>query len=307
MASARGRPAGPSGVLPDADTLARLEGRVCRLLSAIVPQLPYVVLGGGVASSVAGFCRAAGIGLAATLAGGYAAALAAFTLLTPWLGLPTAAWLAAAAVAGVMLPLYLALAAGVPMAVYRSRGSTLEARFLPFAMSLALLLTGGLKVSDALRYMRERLLRDLPEFRIELEYIASNLEMGRPVDAVLIEAARLTPSPSLRALLLSLARAARMGLHAATVVEHSIRTYLSTYAILVEKASTSLGFLFEVYVVLGLVVPIIVGIVALLMAVYPVLGLSVEAVIVASMFALIPLVSVAVLVAADAVMSRLRI
>jgi hypothetical protein len=293
--------------MPEADGLARSEGFLCRLVSSITPQLPNVVLGGGLAKSVTGFCRAIRWGLVITLSLGFVLLLIILVNLFPRLGLPLAAAVSALSVATVLLPLYLALAASLPTLVYKNRGSTVEARFLPFAMSLALLLSSGLKISDSFHYMRSKLIRDLPEFNIELDYIDSNISMGRPLAVVLMEAAMLTPSPSLRALLLSLSRAARTGLNASILVEHSVRSYLNTYAILVERASTSLGFLFEVYVVSGLIVPIVIGVTALLAAVAPIPGLSMELLILLSMFVLIPLVSVIVLIIADSIMSKLRI
>ncbi len=280
---------------------------ICKLLASLNPELPYAVLGSGLAKSVETYCSTVKAMLFTLPVMG--SIIAYFILRMLALDIPFYVLAAASVAAGtaVMMPLGLAIAVAMPTAMYRSRGSVLEAKFLPFAMTLALLLSGGLSVADALKTLRERFARELPEFRIELDYIGSNLELGRPVDQVLTEAALLTPSPSLRALLLSLARAARMGLYAPMLAEQSIRNYLSTYAVLVEKASTSLGFLFEIYITLGLVVPILIGITALLMAIYPALGISVHALLALSLFVLVPVVSAFTLIAAESVMSKLRI
>lgn len=292
-------------LLVEPAALMKSQGRLCRILQSLNPQLPYAVLNSN-SRSIPRFCRTAKAVLVATLA--VSAGLVAFV---GWrfFHLPLYLLAASAAVAAVAigLPVYLAAASSLPVAMYKSRGTVLEAKFLPFATSLALLLQSGLQLSDALRYMYEKLLRELPEFRVELDYIKSNLDLGRPLDRILVEVAMITPSPSLRALFLSLSRAARMGLHAATIVQHAIRNYLSTYMMLAEKTATSLGFLFEIYISVGLIIPIMVGIMALLTAIYPITGISMDALIVASTFILIPVVSAFALVSADSIMSRLRL
>ncbi len=292
-------------LLAEPGRLIENYGTLCRMLYRFNPQLPYAVLNTN-SRSIERYCRTVRLVLAATLTlAGLLVGLAGYVLFH----LPLYIVIASAAVASISVgfPVFLVTASWLPSAIYRNRGSILEAKFLPFATSLALLLQSGMKLSDAFRYMYAKLVHELPEFRVELEYINSNIELGRPLDRILVEAASITPSPSLKALFLSLSRAARMGLHATTIVQHAIRNYLSTYAMLAEKTATSLGFIFEIYVAAGLIVPIMVGIMALLTAIYPIMGISMEALIVVSTFILIPIVSAITLVAADSAMSKLRL
>ncbi len=282
------------------------RGLFCRFVASLNPAFPMIVLGSGIARSFQGYCRGvelAGYAITAGVAIVYGF-LAYFVLGAPLLFVVVSSLTVALA---IVLPLFLALAYGLPVAAYNSRGSRLEAKFLVFAMAVSTLLAGGAKVTEALMTVAREFREELAEFTIELDYVASNLGLGRNPDIVLEEAARLTPSISLKNLFSGLAKAVRTGTQPLTVVEEIVEIYLSNYELLIDKATTSLGAVFEAFVSIALLVPVILGIMGLLFAIFPLAGIGFEPMMSLVTFILVPIVSAAVIVVADTIMSKLRL
>ncbi len=83
--------------------------------------------------------------------------------------------------------------------------------------------------------------------------------------------------------------------------------YISRYVILVEKTVNDLGIMMEIYLALALLIPILLGSVAVLFLLNPVSGISFEAMMFLTIFIVIPIISVAILVIVDSIVSKLRV
>ncbi len=205
----------------------------------------------------------------------------------------------------VGLTLYVAL----PGIAYKNRGSRLEPRFLSFASALATRILAGSSIALALIELWERERDELREFRIELEYVASAIRTGIPLDKALSEAAKITPSPSLKSLFGGLAAAARTGSGIEEVISTVISEYLYASESYLENLSSSLGALLEVFVAVGAMFPIAIGVVALLFAIQPsrIPLLSFDNILFVSTFIVIPVTSIAIMILADSIVSRIRV
>ncbi|WP_228546771.1 type II secretion system F family protein [Hyperthermus butylicus] len=268
------------------------------------PLLRYHVVGSGIASS---FERYVVLFLAATVAVVFLAGILPAVMLYIQ-GFP--AIIAAVFGAGgaliafiVMLAIYIAL----PMLAARNRGQKLEARFLLFAQALATRLLAGAGLIETFERMYREDLRELKEFSIELEYIVSGIRAGIPVDRVLEEASKLTPSPSLHSLLAGLSAAARTGSGLREVVDAAISEYLSTQETEIDRLTNSLGALLEFYMAAAVMLPVSIGVVGLLLVFQQVAGLSFDAILFLTTFIGIPVTVAVVVIMADMIVSRLRI
>ena len=201
----------------------------------------------------------------------------------------------------------LAVALLIPQLLYRNRVARLEPRFPLLASSIAARLYAGMTVSQALLDVYERDLQDLPEFRVELEYIASGLRAGVETWRVLDEAARITPSPSLRGLLASLAAASKTGAGVDQIVDAMLREYLFNVEGQVDRVVSSLGALLEFFVAASVMLPVAIGVTGLLLLFQPVAGLSFNLILFVTTFIAVPAVAAAVIIIADSTVSRVRI
>ncbi len=203
----------------------------------------------------------------------------------------------------------LALYIMLPSTAYKGRASKLEPRFLSFASALATRILAGSGIAAAFIELWEKEREELREFSIELEYIASAIRAGIPLDKALSEAAKITPSPSLKSLLGGLAAAAKTGSSIEEVIDTVVSEYLYASESYVENLSSSLGALLEIFVAIGAMLPVAVGVVALLFAIQPPRTplLSFDNILFISTFILIPATSAAIAVMADSMVSRIRV
>lgn len=273
------------------------------------PDLRYHVLGSGLSTSLERYTLAYLIVMAIAVP---SVAAAVFTLLE-YRGLPATVAAAAAAGSGlatftIMLASYISL----PMLAYANRGSKLEPRFLLFAESLSTKLLAGADLATAFIMTYEKEAEELRDFLLEVEYIASGLRAGMPPEGVLEEAARLTPSPSLKRLFTSLAAAARTGTGVREIVLAAIREHLYSLETEIERLSRSLGAILEVYVAASAMLPVAVGVVGLLLAIgfqgaAAIPGLNINSILFLLTFVAVPVVSATVVVLVDSMLSRVRI
>ena len=274
-----------------------------RLGERLNPQLEAQVVGGGLARSLRGYSAA----FTAILALAPAAAGATVGLLLYMRGYPpqvyAVAGVGAALVAFVLL---LALYISLPSLAARSRADRLERKFLLLATMLAALVYSGEGLGEAFLRLGRGVPEELRDFKLELEYIASLLSVGRPIHEVLEAAARLTPSPSLRSLLLGLSAASKTGTGVAEVIEASITEYLSVRETEIDRVTNSLGALLELYTAVAVMLPIGMGVVGLLLLFQPVAGLSFDLILAVTTFILVPVTVIAVVLVAESLVSKLK-
>jgi flagellar protein FlaJ len=82
--------------------------------------------------------------------------------------------------------------------------------------------------------------------------------------------------------------------------------YVTRYSIRVERSVEALNMFMEVYVAVALLIPILVGSTAALLIIYPLAGISFEALMVLTTLILVPVSSAAIVVLADVIVSRVR-
>lgn len=282
------------------------SGITCRLLYAQFEHPEYIIIGSGIARSLEEYCTGSSLLLL-----GLAGFIGLIVFYFSWtrLGLALAYSAIAASIAGLAigLPLGLALTIALPTASYNNRRSKLEARFIVYSMILSMLLAGQAKLSEAFQVLARDYRDDLKDFSIENDYISSSLRLGRGLEETLEDAALITPSPTLKTLYTSLARASRVGIPPLEVVREVTEMYLNNYNMMVEKTLTSLGGIFEMFVSTAILLPVIVGVMGLLYAFMPVGGISFEQLLFLTIFVLVPIVSVVVVIISDSLISRLRV
>ncbi|HID40814.1 MAG TPA: hypothetical protein EYP33_01515 [Pyrodictium sp.] len=278
---------------------------LARLGERFNPDLRYHVVGSGLSSSLERYTLAYLAVMAIVVS---SVAMTAWIALYLRLGVqPVIASIAALGAAFVSFVLMLALYIAIPAVAYRNRGGRLEPRFLLFAEALATKLLAGAGLAESFMRLYEKELKELREFRIELEYIASGIKAGIPVETVLEEAARITPVYSLRRLLAGLSAAARTGTGVNEIVSSSIIEYLYGLEVEIEKLSSSLGAILEVFVAVSVMLPVAIGVVGLLLVFQPIPGLSFDSLLFLSTFILVPMMSAAVIAIVDSMVSRIRV
>ncbi|OWJ55546.1 type II secretion system F family protein [Pyrodictium delaneyi] len=276
-----------------------------RLGERFNPDLRYHVLGSGLSSSLERYTLAYLVVMVIVVS---SVAMIVWIALYLRLGVqPVIASIAALGAAFASFVLMLALYIAIPVVAYKNRGGRLEPRFLLFAEALATKLLAGAGLAESFMRLYEKELKELREFRIELEYIASGIKAGMPVETVLEEAARITPVYSLRRLLAGLSAAARTGTGVNEIVLSSITEYLYGLEVEIEKLSSSLGAILEVFVAVSVMLPVAIGVVGLLLVFQPIPGLSFDSLLFLSTFILVPMMSAAVIVIVDSMVSRIRV
>jgi len=207
----------------------------------------------------------------------------------------------------IALPLSFAIAMFLPMLVYSNRRSILESKFPLLAMTLSLLLAAGSGIAKTFEELEKRFLEELRFFDLEIYMVNSMIRIGIPIDEALRRVAEITPSLSVKELFTGLASVARVGGDPATVVNSIMNNYISRYAILVEKTVNDLSIMMEIYLAFALLVPILLGSVAVLFLINPMAGISFEAMMFLTIFIVIPVISVALLIIVDSIVSKLRV
>jgi flagellar protein FlaJ len=282
-----------------------MEELLVKLGERIDPELRYKVIGSGIARSLDRYARRYSmVALPLVVVIPVLAFLHARFVLGA--SLPVCAAFAAG-VAGSALTIAVAAFVGVPLAAYNMRASKLDPRFLLFATALALRLYSGLGIGESFVRMYEEDREELPEFRVELEYIASRIRAGESPERVLADAAKVTPSRYLKGLFSSLSGAFRTGVGLRESLEAYVNEFLMTVEVAADEVSQLLGGLLEVFIAFSIMMPVVMGVAALLLAVYPVAGLSADTILFVTTFVAVPAVSASVAVLSDMIVSRVRI
>ncbi len=266
-------------------------------------ELERLVIGSNISRSFDRYCTISAIAVTVVMALG-----AALTLFIAKRVLPIeqAVALSIAVAALLIFPASSAIVISLPGIVYKHRGAVMESKFPVFAMLLSLLLSAGYSVSQALEVMVEKYGKDIKHFLPELRLAVSYARIGVPIDEALRRVAMVTPSPSLRELLMGLASVSRVGGNPVSIVRNVIAEYLARYSIAVEKTVSTLSVVMEIYVAMAMILPLIVGIVAVLLMIYPIPGISFDLLLVLTVFVAVPLLSIGTAILIDTVVSRLR-
>ncbi|MFP3309950.1 MAG: type II secretion system F family protein [Acidilobus sp.] len=277
---------------------------LCGLLRRLSSNIDYLVIGSGMARGLREYCARR-----VTLI------LVSMTLLLPLLAAPVAVKLrlgaalealliASAAATGFMASL--GLAVGLPAFSYTSRADYLEAKFHVFASTLASLLAGGQNLSEALEGLA-RYADDLKEFKVEINYITLMTSLSQDPTFILSELAKITPSSSLKTLADSLAKGVATGSDLLSIVRYQLETYTSYYYSLVDKVTASVGSLLEMFLSIGMIMPIMVTIMGILFSVYPIHGISFVSLVVLAIFILMPILSFMTVVLIDNQVSKVKL
>jgi len=277
---------------------------LCGLLRRLSPNIDYLVIGSGMARGLREYCARR-----VTLI------LVSMTLLPPLLAAPVAVKLrlgaaletlliASAAATGFMASL--GLAVELPAFSYTSRADYLEAKFHVFASTLASLLAGGQNLSEALEGLA-RYADDLKEFKVEINYITLMTSLSQDPTFILSELAKITPSSSLKTLADSLAKGVATGSDLLSIVRYQLETYTSYYYSLVDKVTASVGSLLEMFLSIGMIMPIMVTIMGILFSVYPIHGISFVSLVVLAIFILMPILSFMTVVLIDNQVSKVKL
>jgi len=203
----------------------------------------------------------------------------------------------------VFFPLSLAFIVAIPMIAFSNRGAALEARFPLLVFYLGSYLAGGMPLSETIIEMQKH--KEETKFDLELEYLRYGLFLGKPLDSLLREVARISPSVSFAQLADTLSGAAKSGMPALEAVKTVYERYKDAYRAYMERALNSLGAIFESYLALTILIPLLTGTAGALTAIMPG-GLDIYTLIFFAIFVLVPLSSIATIVIADISVSRLR-
>lgn len=206
----------------------------------------------------------------------------------------------------LMLPTSIEFTLVLPRILYSNRGSTIEPKAILLLSAIALLLTGGQSIQSVIENLPKTLGKDYRYFSIEIDYVKSITRLGTPLDVALMRAAEITPSPTVRELLSTLASILNIGGDTPSIIRLQLDRYIARYEIDVEKAVENLNVYMEIFVALALLIPVLIGSIAILALLYPLAGISFEYIMFLSSFILLPLSTAIVIVLADTIVARIR-
>lgn len=269
------------------------------------PGLEDVVVGSGVSSSfekyIVNVSRLAILAMlvSALASGAYAYSVSRQPGFSVLIGLVTAF--------AVVFPLSYSISLAVPILSYRNRGSIIEAK-LPLLISLmSLIATSERNVFKILEVLHNDYRDVLKDFMLELDMIVYLVRLGCPLRDALVRVARVTPSPTLREILLGLSASTTVSGEPLRLVASVAEKYLDEYALKVENVVNELGVMLEIYLALALLTPVLVGALGALLVLNPVGGLSFEVLAFLLSYVIVPASSLASLIVIDAAVSKVVI
>lgn len=207
----------------------------------------------------------------------------------------------------VVLPLCYAVSLGLIFLKYRGRRDVMEARF-PLLVSLMSLVTTSekdlLRVFEVLSRSYSEVLKD---FRVELEMITSLIRLNYPINEALARVAKITPSPTLREVLLGLSASVTIGIEPLELMSTVTSKYLERYSLKVEKAVSELGVMLEIYLAIALLTPVVIGSLGSLLVLNPAGGVPFELVVFVLSYLVVPASSLASMILIDVTVSKVMI
>lgn len=207
----------------------------------------------------------------------------------------------------VVLPLCYVVSLGLIFLKYKSRRDVMEARF-PLLISLMSLVTTSEKdLSRVFGILNRSYSEVLKDFRVELEMITSLIRLNYPINEALTRVAKMTPSPTLREVLLGLSASVVIGAEPLELMSTVANKYLEKYSLKVEKAVNELGVMLEIYLAIALLTPVVIGSLGTLLVLNPVGGISFEFVVFILSYLVVPASSLASMILIDATVSKVMI
>ncbi len=272
-------------------------------INSLVKGFEIYVIGSGISTSIERYLSTSSKILLATSITTFT-----ITLVMTSRALPLFISLTVSAVASLVIApsLSLAILIYLPMAMYRNRGEVLESKAITLLSALALLTASGQSIYRVLEALPVVLGRAYKVFSVELDLASSLIKVGVPVSEALKRVAHITPSNILRDLFLSLSSIISIGGNVAPVVQSLVERYVTRYGIRVERSVEELNIVMEVYVAITMLIPMIVNSTAAFLLIYPIAGLSFDAILVLTIPILMPIASVAIVTIADMIVSRVR-
>jgi archaellum biogenesis protein FlaJ (TadC family) len=208
---------------------------------------------------------------------------------------------------GAVFPLCYAASLSFVILKYKSRGTVMEAKFPLFTSITSLVFTSEKNISRVFEILNHNYGEILKDFRVELEMITSLIKLNYPVSEALARVAKVTPSPTLKEVLLSLSSSVLIGADPLESMKAITNKYLEKYALKVEKTVNELGTMLEIYLAIALLTPVVMGSLGALLVLSPLGGISFELVIFILSYVVVPASSLASMVLIDATISKVMI
>jgi len=270
----------------------------------IEPKLEIYIIGSGISPSINRYTYISSLAMLISL-------IAIFIISSIYtiyvLGIAISIAITASAILSIVAVfLVLAMAIAIPRIMYSNRSRILESKAILLLMAISLLSASGLDIYSVFERIPNILGESYKYFSIEIDRARYMVRAGIPIDEVFSDIARITPSQILRELFSGLSSFSRVGGDLGRVVEGVLMRYISRYELGVERIANTLSVYTEIYVALSLLIPILIGSLAMLFLIYPIGGISFEAVMFLSTFIVIPVSSLIIAILADVAVSRFR-
>lgn len=207
----------------------------------------------------------------------------------------------------VAFPLCYVVSLSLIFLKYRSRRDVMEARFPLLISLMSLVATSEKNISRVFEIISRSYKEVLKDFQVELEMINSLIRLNYPINEALTRVAKITPSPTLREVLLGLSASVVVGAEPLELMSAVTNKYLERYLLKVEKVVSELGVMLEIYLAIALLTPVIIGSLGTLLILNPVGGISFELVVFILSYILIPASSLASMILIDATVSKVMI
>lgn len=207
----------------------------------------------------------------------------------------------------IVFPLCYVASLGLVFLRYKSRGDVMEARFPLLISLMSLVTTSEKELSRVFEALYNNYRDVLKDFRVELEMITSLVRLNYPISEALTRVAKITPSPTLREVLLGLSASVVIGAEPLELMSTVTSKYLEKYSLKVERAVSELGVMLEIYLALALLIPVVAGSLGALLVLSPVGGISFELVVFMLSYLVVPASSLASMVLVDAIVSKVMI
>ena len=293
------------GISKTAGTALRpFKAFVQRCTGLLVTDFDVYVIGSGISTNIEKYFELSAAALLIALMASFASSLFALsrflTLLASLVAATTISLL-------VVLPLAMAVTIYLPAVAYKNRGEILESRAIHLLTALSLLAASGQTIYDVFKSLPRVLGRDYKLFSVEVDLAASLMATGVPVNEALREAARVTPSSTLKELFLSLSSLASIGAGVVELTHGLTERYVIKHGLRVERGVEVLNVYMEIYVAIAFLLPMLAGSFAALLMLAPVaIGISFDMFMALMTLFLVPIATIAVVVMADVVVSRVR-
>jgi len=285
-------------------SLKPFEFLVYSIYRYIDPKLEIYVIGSGISPSINRYVYISSLAMLVSLITVFVIS-SIYTIYV--LGIAISIAITASAILSIAtIFLVLAMAIAIPRIMYSNRSRILESKAILLLMAISLLSASGLDIYSVFERIPSILGKSYKYFSIEIDRARYMVRAGIPIDKVFSDIAKITPSQILRELFSGLSSFSRVGGDLGGVIEGVLTRYISRYELEVERIANTLSVYTEIYVALSLLIPVLIGSLAMIFLIYPIGGISFEAIMFLSTFILIPVSSLVIAVLADVAVSRFR-